>query len=397
MKKTLALIASIIFLFASSAYADRAVTLPWELTFDNNAWVADLARGECGGTSTHVTEGCYSGGCMKVVPPPNPCAAGINGGGNGLRWITYPATSRIHIRFLVKFGPTFASSMRNSGGNLEIKFLVLDSPSRVGLLGLLCSDTDGRYCAFAAYGNGNVWTFRNATPVWIEYAPFRVSDRSRSNEWIAVEYWVDSASDRTGVYVWTRDGAQSGSIVDVAKSNSVNSTGFWMSYYNSIGVANAGDWYLIDNLAVSNQYIGPPAGFVGGTPPAACSYTYYEWGACQPNGTQTRTVNYATPSGCVGTPVLSQSCTYVPPVVPCAYNYSAWGACENGAQTRVVVSSSPADCTGTPVLAQTCSAVPGVPGPPGPTGPAGPAGPKGDTGDVKITITLPDGKVITCP
>jgi hypothetical protein len=262
MKKLLILC---ILLVATNAYADRAITLPWELTFDNNSWVSDLARGECGGTSTHVTEGCYSGGCARIVPPTTPCAGGgINGGGVGLRWITYPATTRIHIRFLIKFGPTFASSMRNSGGNLEVKFLVLDSPSRVGLLGLLGSDTDGRYLAWAAYGNLNVWTFRNQEPVWIEYAPFRIRDNVRSQEWIAVEYWVDSATDRTGVYVWTQDGAQSGSIVDVPKSNSVNSTGFWMSYFNSYGVANEGNWYLIDNLAVSTSYIGPPQGFTGG-------------------------------------------------------------------------------------------------------------------------------------
>jgi len=262
MKKLLILC---ILLVATNAHASRAVTLPWELNFDNNAWVAELARGECGGTSTHVTAGCYSGGCMKIIPPTTPCAGGgINGGGVGLQWITYPSTSRIHVRFLVKFGPTFPSSMRNSGGNLEVKFLVLDSPSRVGLLGLLGSDTDGRYLAWCAYGNQNVWTFRNQSPVWVEYAPFRIKDGVRTEEWIAVEYWVDSSTDRTGVYVWTRDGKQNGSIVDVAKSNSVSSTGFWMSYFNSYGVSNEGNWYLIDNLAVSTNYIGPPQGFTGG-------------------------------------------------------------------------------------------------------------------------------------
>ncbi len=48
----------------------------------------------------------------------------------------------------------------------------------------------------------------------------------------------------------------------------------------------------------------------------ACSYTYGEWSACQPDGTQARAVLTATPSGCTGTPVLSRSCTYVPPTTP---------------------------------------------------------------------------------
>jgi len=48
--------------------------------------------------------------------------------------------------------------------------------------------------------------------------------------------------------------------------------------------------------------------------PQPCTYTYSSWSACQPNGTQTRTLISQTPNGCTGTPVLSQSCTYVPPV-----------------------------------------------------------------------------------
>ena len=47
--------------------------------------------------------------------------------------------------------------------------------------------------------------------------------------------------------------------------------------------------------------------------PTPCVYTYSAWGACQSNGAQTRTVLTATPAGCTGTPILSQSCIYVPP------------------------------------------------------------------------------------
>jgi hypothetical protein len=51
-----------------------------------------------------------------------------------------------------------------------------------------------------------------------------------------------------------------------------------------------------------------------------CTYTYSAWSACQPNNTKTRTVISSSPPGCVGTPVLSQSCTYVPPT--CTYSIS---------------------------------------------------------------------------
>ncbi len=44
----------------------------------------------------------------------------------------------------------------------------------------------------------------------------------------------------------------------------------------------------------------------------ARTYVYSGWGACQPDGTQTRSVTSFTPADCLGTPILSQSCTYVP-------------------------------------------------------------------------------------
>jgi hypothetical protein len=98
-------------------------------------------------------------------------------------------------------------------------------------------------------------------------------------------------------------------------------------------------------------------------PPQACVYDYSAWSACQPDGTQTRTVLASSPAGCTGTPVTSQSCTYVPPVTACtSFSYSAWGACQpDGTQTRTVTGSSPTGCTGgSPVTSQSCTYVPPV-------------------------------------
>ena len=115
-----------------------------------------------------------------------------------------------------------------------------------------------------------------------------------------------------------------------------------------------------------------PAGCTGGTPlisqsctyvPPACTYNYSAWGACQSNGTQTRTA-VSSPAGCTGTPAaLSQACTYVPPVTACtSFTYSVWGACQsNNTQTRTIATSLPSGCTGgTPVLSQSCTYVPPV-------------------------------------
>jgi hypothetical protein len=110
-----------------------------------------------------------------------------------------------------------------------------------------------------------------------------------------------------------------------------------------------------------------PAG-PGGTP-GTCAYTYDTWGACQADGTQTRTVASATPAGCTGTPILSQTCTYTAPTPGvCSYTYSAWTSCQaDGTQTRTVLTSGPTGCTGSPVLSQSCTYVPPPPPTPTPT------------------------------
>jgi len=110
---------------------------------------------------------------------------------------------------------------------------------------------------------------------------------------------------------------------------------------------------IVDALAVAT----PP-------PPAACTYTYGAWDACQSNNTQTRAVASASPAGCTGTPALSQACTYTPPPAgACTYTYSAWGACQsNSTQTRTVASATPAGCTGTPALSQACTYTPPIDG-----------------------------------
>ena len=90
--------------------------------------------------------------------------------------------------------------------------------------------------------------------------------------------------------------------------------------------------------------------------PAACTYTYDVWGACQSNNTQTRNMLTSSPSGCTGTPVTTQACTYVAPT--CTYNYDAWSACQsNNTQTRNMLTATPSGCTGTPVTTQGCTYV----------------------------------------
>src|SRR3989344_3205966 len=53
------------------------------------------------------------------------------------------------------------------------------------------------------------------------------------------------------------------------------------------------------------------------TPQTCTSFTYSAYGTCQSNNTQSRTVTSSSPSECTGgSPVTTQSCTYVPPTTP---------------------------------------------------------------------------------
>ena len=153
-----------------------------------------------------------------------------------------------------------------------------------------------------------------------------------------------------------------------------NSTVFKSGGYTISG-RTAADWLTtVNNMTGLGASLTPAgvtaqdyANFLAAQPVAttACtSFSYSAWGACQSDSTQTRTLTSSLPAGCTGgTPLLSQSCTYVPPTTACtSFTYSAWGTCQsNSTQSRTVVSSSPAGCTGgTPALTQACVYVPPV-------------------------------------
>lgn len=94
-------------------------------------------------------------------------------------------------------------------------------------------------------------------------------------------------------------------------------------------------------------------------PQICTSWTYSNWGNCQSNGIQSRTVNSSSPSGCSGgNPILTQSCTYTPPTCT-SFTYSDWSTCANNQQTRTITSSQPANCVGgNPTLNQSCNFTP---------------------------------------
>jgi len=84
-------------------------------------------------------------------------------------------------------------------------------------------------------------------------------------------------------------------------TSAVYPSGAWLVYFHYGGNYGYGS-------KDSDMYVRCVRGGEG-PPSQPCIYTYSDWGTCHADGTQTRTVISATPDGCTGTPVLSQSCT----------------------------------------------------------------------------------------
>ena len=169
--------------------------------------------------------------------------------------------------------------------------------------------------------------------------------------------WADGSPMTVPVGTTLYYGMQSGiynTSVDIGSSLSyVANVQCGVNYYF------AGQAYVVSNpsdtSAFSNELVKQVA-----CPPPSCVYTYSNWGVCQSNGTQTRTILSTAPAGCVGTPLsLTESCTNVPPTCS-SFTYSAWGSCQsNNTQTRTVLTSTPTGCTGgLPNTSQSCAYVP---------------------------------------
>lgn len=238
-----------------------AVTLPYMQDFTNNLWVNEFkgaAAARNGATVTHITSGCYSGGCAKVTPPTTGNPDGTYG---GIGEVQYSGVARIHIRFLIKVGPTFPGCMTQTQGGRG-KFILMDYPSRTGMFKFnTSSDGTGKYMAFAVMDDGDVdwYSASSADP---SAASLKFRNGVRTGEWICVEYWHDTNTDRTGLYLWTQDGVYNGVQFSVATNHSVSGAGFSFSYWNNYCSGGDSNSYLLfDNLAVSTSFIGPPEGF----------------------------------------------------------------------------------------------------------------------------------------
>ncbi|MCG7868483.1 MAG: hypothetical protein JAY67_22500 [Candidatus Thiodiazotropha taylori] len=205
--------------------------------------------------------GWQGGGAAKIFP------ITTEQGYNGLGSFYGLDTEQLNVRWLIRFGPDFNSSLGSAGQTKTIIFNRFGYRERPMIIGRQVGEwrtwgaCDNTVCR---YEGGDYWpdgtdSFRIGDP------PF-----SRENEWISMEF---SANSRTGVirlYIYTQDGELSGLYVQQTMAN----TGGTFNYIDGIGhyfndatVASAGNYFMIDEVVIDDSYIGPPDGFVLGNPP----------------------------------------------------------------------------------------------------------------------------------
>src|SRR5574343_524184 len=304
-------------LFPVTANAARSITLPFTESFDTTAYQADLLYINGGATETHVTSGCWSGGCSKITPPTN-----TEGNAAALGAFTGISARQLNIRFLMKVGSTWYSTAEDKGEGLGDKLVIVTKTANserviTGLLtdshippatspypfGLVQCGTDvGNYTSSNNHGGispcDGIWpSSKHADAACVDagggYDTFHIGKNIATDydeQWVSVEIEAIAGSPNK-IYLSTIDGTFNDTLYVTSSVSSDSNP--WTSithiggYYNQYHPSPDSNTYMmLDELKIATSHIGPPAGFVEG-------------------GTTAPTISNLSPSG-------AQSCTSDP-------------------------------------------------------------------------------------
>lgn len=262
--KRIILVLSILAFMSYPKYilAINITSFPYRQNFDTNAWESTLKWVSGGASASHVTTGCWSGGCAKFMPPTDGQAY------SGLGDFSLPSnTRRLNIRALVRVGPTFFSTMRNIGYGHQNKLFIVfhGSSSQRGMT--MLEEWEGQYSFGACedndctYWNDKIWNDSCSTGSGLS-GPSEYPD-----QWISVEAEYDLNTATSKVYVFTQDGVCKGfraqrTLTDT--SSYYNQIQILGGFFNAAYTADDNNYIMWDNLVINNTYIGPPEGFVNG-------------------------------------------------------------------------------------------------------------------------------------
>lgn len=199
--------------------------------------------------------------------------------------------------------------------NLAYNIGKTDGTKEGTAIGIIVNDNSTNYTANNWFVYNNTFTAitgANSPYFGIQFPGGNKSSNVKINNNILTnfDYYVLSSSpagNLTGFEV------KDNCLYNNGSNNTFEFNGGTPKSYTNSGNLNVNPSLVNWLVTASSPLFGKNIGY-GGTvtpPPASCEYVYSAWGECV-NGVQSRTVVSATPAGCVGTPILTQTCT--PPV-----------------------------------------------------------------------------------
>lgn len=251
--------------------ADDYADIVFEESFNDRAQI--LRR-------THVTAGCYSGGCARFDVRPGYTAQGDTG-----ILLQHQNGPRINLGYMIYFGRDWITTMSGSGhkhvlvyddvsgGGRNIRPMIAESDvqdaggARAYRIFRACNNAAG-ICA-DEFG----FHFPTAAPS----RPHAFTIDEHLEEWLYVEFEVVTGGLNT-LYVWSRDGTlrsragycDGGVTAEGWDCSNINVAAQPLDYSRILAYfgdrpdnpVTAHSYVLIDNLRVDDAFMGPPAGFV---------------------------------------------------------------------------------------------------------------------------------------
>lgn len=240
--------------WSSGASGGRNISLPFEEKFDSSNY-QDLLWISSGATHSWDSTGGWRGGAARFTPP-----VGNAEGYSGLGQFTGLSGTQINVRFLIYHGSAYIENER-----LQNKVIIINRgvEQRPMIISRVYDDQtymtygacDGTTCR---YEGGDFWP-DGTDRLRIGNPP------GREMEWVCIEFEANSATGVNNLYVHTQDGVLSGLYVSKPMGTAGEE---WSAvdiiggFFHAGGVANANNYFKIDELAISNRYIGPPQGFL---------------------------------------------------------------------------------------------------------------------------------------
>lgn len=247
------------------------VRFPYRQDFDDGPETVEgriNASAEDGGRVVHTTNGCWRGGCVYFKPStPRDTYTALGG------YSFAGEPRRFHMRYLIKFGPDFVDNL-----NLRMKHILAHratDQSGDRAMVYVWGTTDGRDKTFGACDN-TVCAYEGGKSRPDGSETFLIGDYL--DQWVNVEAVFDSAAHKVRVYITTPDQKLRDYLIAEQDIHAVSSS---RDYWNQVSILGAyidlgttpseGMYWMIDELAIDDDYIGPPPGYLGGrdiSPPA---------------------------------------------------------------------------------------------------------------------------------